>query len=104
MAKKRQKKQLQTLKKQRLLEQRRNEQSLQSTEQENQKAELERKKILSATRIELEKQKIRKAELSEERRNTEQIALNLNRTLESGNVNNLLSMDFDEDEEPRRKK
>ena len=105
MAKKKdKKKQLQTLKKQRLLEQRRNAQSLQSTEQENQTAELERKKILSATRIELEKQKIRKAELSEERRNTEQIALNLNRTLESGNVNNLLSMNFDEDEEPRHKK
>ena len=105
MAKKKdKKKQLQTLKKQRLLEQRRNAQSLQSAEQENQKAELERKKILSATRIELEKQKIRKAELSEERRNTEQIALNLNRTLESGNVNNLLSMNFDEDEEPRHKK
>ena len=59
MAKKKdKKKQLQTLKKQRLLEQRRNAQSLQSTEQENQTAELERKKILSATRIELEKQKI----------------------------------------------
>ena len=30
--------------------------------------------------------------------------MNLNRTLESGNVNNLLSMNFDEDEEPRHKK